>query len=220
MTEESGFSLDEFRHAAKELVRSGADVRERLKDLTVKALTQRKLAEQEVREVLNAITEGVRLGATDRTEEVRAALSSALHGMDDALNHAAEAMQLAMGEMASHGQEYAESDMKQSLNELKMLEEMLLDTLSRAAEGASGLVRDEMTALVEHSRRTGTGTGERVRAVVEDLTNRLRATVHQASHSGKEAAKEVGVRMATLASQKLMDIAGKLDQKAQALKQD
>lgn len=220
MTEDYAFSLDEFRHAAKDLVRSGADVRERLKDLTVKALTQRQLAEQEMREVMNAITEGVRLGATARTEEVRSALSSALHGMDDALNHAAEAMQLAMGEMASQGQAYAENDMKQSLNELKMLEEMLLDTLTRAAEGASGLVREEMTALVEHTRRTGTGTGDRVRAVAEELTNRLRATMHQASHSGKEAAKEVGVRMATLASQKLLDIAGRLDQKAQSLKQE
>lgn len=220
MSEDQGFSIDEIRHAARELLRSGAEVRERLRELTVRALTQRELAEKEMREVLGAITEGVRQGATERTEEVRSALSDALHGMDDALNHAAEAMQLAVGEAASHAQDYSEHDMKQSLSELKMLEEMLLDTLSRAADDASGLVREEMTALVAHTRRAGTGTGERVREVAEDLANRLRVTVHEASHSGRAAAREMGVRVATLASQKLMEIAGRIDQKAQTLKHD
>jgi hypothetical protein len=220
MSETAGFSVDEVKNAARELVRVGKDVREKLHELTVRALTQRQLAEQEIREVLDAITEGVSLGAAERTEEVRAALGDALTGMDDALSHAAEAMQLALGEASSHAQDFAEQDIKQSISELKQLEEMLLDTVTRVSKGASGLVQQEMTALVEHARRTGTGTGERVKLVAEDVGNRLRATAQQASQAGLLAAREISSRVALLASRKLAEAAQRLEQKAQSLKQE
>lgn len=220
MSEAAGFSIEEFKNAARELVRAGQDVRGKLHELTVRALTQRQLAEQEIREVLDAITQGVSLGAAERTEEVRAALADALHGMDDALGHAAEAMQLALGEVGSHVQDFAEQDIRQSIDELKRLEEMLLDTVTRVSKGASGLVQQEMTALVEHARRTGTGTGERVKSVAEDLGNRLRATAQQASQAGISAAREIGSRVAALASRKLAEAAERLERKAQSLKQD
>ena len=220
MSDESRFSLDELRAAAQQLVGAGQDVRAKLHELTMKALTQRQLAEQEIREVLAAITEGVSLGASQRAEEMRTALSDALQGVDDALGYAAEAMHLALGEASTHAQEFAESDVKQSLSELKNLEEMFLDTVRRTAQGASGLVKQEMAALLEHAGRAGTGTGGRVKDVVDDLGNRLRATAHEAGDAGKRAAREIGVRVATLASRKLAEMADKIEQKAQALKQD
>jgi hypothetical protein len=212
------FSLEEIKEQARGLLRSGENVREKLHDLTVEALTQRQLAEQEIREVLGAITEGISRGATERTEEVRAALGSALHGMDDALEHAAEAMRLALGEVSSHAQEFAEQDLRQSLGDLKKLEDMFLETVSHVAQEATGLVRQEMTALAEHARRTGTGTGERVREVAEEFGSRLRATAQQASDAGLHAAREIGSRVALLSSRKLIEIAEKIEQKAQALK--
>lgn len=218
MNDEQRFSLDEIKEKARGLLRSGENVREKLHDLTVEALTQRQLAEQEIREVLGAITEGIRLGATERTEEIRAALGNALGGMDEALENAAEAMQLALGEVSTHAQEFAEQDLRQSLSDLKKLEDMFLETVSHVAQEATGLVRQEMTALAEHARRTGTGTGERVREVAEEFGSRLRATAQQASDAGLHAAREIGSRVALLASRKLVGIAEKIEQKAQALK--
>jgi len=218
MSEESGFSLEEIKATAKRLVQTGQDVRTQLHDLTVKALKQRQLAEQEIREVLNAITEGVSVGAAERTEEVRSALSDALRGMDDALGHAAEAMQLALGEASSHAQEFAEQDLKQGLNELKNLEGMFLDTVSKVAQGTAGLVKQEMTTLVEHARHSGTGTGERVKDVAEDLGNRLRAAANEAGDASVRAAREIGSRVATLASRKLSEISTRLAEKAEQLK--
>jgi len=218
MNDEQHFSLDEIKEKARDLLHSGENIREKLHDLTVEALTQRQLAEQEIREVLGAITEGISLGATERTEEVRAALGNALGGMDEALEHAAEAMRLALGEVSSHAQEYAEQDLRQSLGDLKKLEDMFLETVSHVAQEATGLVRQEMTALAEHARRTGTGTGERVREVAEEFGSRLRATAQQASDAGLHAAREIGSRVALLASRKLAEAAEKIEQKAQALK--
>ena len=216
---EERFSLDDIREKARALLRSGGDVREKLHELTVQALTQRQLAEEEIREVINAITEGVSLGASERVEDVRSALGGALRGMDDALRHAAEAMKLALGEVSSDVQQFAEQDLRKGLGDLKRLEDLFLETVSLVAQRASGLVRQEMTALAEHARRTGTGTGERVREVAEELSNRLRATAHQAGDAGLQAAREIGSRVAALASRKLGEIAEKLDQKAQALKE-
>lgn len=218
MNDEQHFSLDEIKEKARDLLHSGENIREKLHDLTVEALTQRQLAEQEIREVLGAITEGIRLGATERTEEVRTALGNALGGMDEALENAAEAMQLALGEVSTHAQEFAEQDLRQSLSDLKKLEDMFLETVSHVAQEATGLVRQEMTALAEHARRTGTGTGERVREVAEEFGSRLRATAQQAGDAGLHAAREIGSRVALLASRKLVGIAEKIEQKAQALK--
>jgi hypothetical protein len=220
MSDESGFSMEEIRSSAQELLHSGQDVRARLHDLTVRALTRRDLAEKEIREVLGAITEGVSLGAAQRAEEVRASISDAMGGMDDALEHAAEAMHLALGEVSSHTQDFAEHDLKQSLDELRRLEAMFLETVSRVAQEAHGLVNQEMTAMAEHARRTGTGTGERVKAVAEELANRLRSTAQEAGDAGKRAAREVGSRVALLASRKLADIAAKIEEKALAIKSE
>lgn len=219
MNDESGFSLEDIKSKARELMRGGVQVREQLHELTVKALTQRQLAEQEIREVLNAITEGVSLGASERADEVRSALTDAVHGMDDALSHAAEAMQLAWGEVSSQAKEFAEGDLKESLSELKKLEGMFIDAVGEAAQRASGLVKQELGALAEHARHSGTGTGERVKRVAEDLGNRLRATAQQATGAGRLAAREIGSRVATLASRKLADIATRIADKAEQLKQ-
>lgn len=218
MNDEARFSLDEIKEKARSLLHSGKNVREKLHELTVEALTQRQLAEQEIREVLGAITEGVSLGAAERAEEVRAALGNALHGMDEALGHAAEAMRLALDEASSHAQEFAEQDLRQGLGDLKKLEDMFLETVSHVAQEATGLVRQEMTALAEHARRTGTGTGERVRDVAEEFGTRLRATAQQAGDAGMHAAREIGSRVGLIASRKLAEAANKIEQKAQALK--
>lgn len=219
MSDKKEFSLEQIKDSARNLLRSGENVREKLHELTVKALTQRQLAEQEIREVIGAITEGVSLGAAERAEDVRVALGDALNGMDDALGHAAEAMQLAWGEVSSHAQEFAEQDLKQGISELKNLEQVFLETVSRVGQGASGLVKQEMAALAEHARHAGTGTGERIKAVAEDLGNRLRATAQQAGDAGKNAAREVGARVAALASRKLSEIATRIADKAERLKQ-
>jgi hypothetical protein len=218
MSDMQKLTLDEIKAAAERLVKAGGNVRETLRELTVKALTQGELAEREIREVLAAITEGVTLGAEQRASEVKNALGDALHGMDDALTHAAEAMQLAIKEAASDAREFGNSDLQQSLNDLKKLEEMLLETLSHAAEGTQGLVKQELLSMAEHGRRIGTDTGARVRAVADDLGNRVRGAVSDAASAGKQAARMVGARVAHVSSRKLGEIADRLAQKAEQLK--
>lgn len=215
MSETSKLSLEELKNAASKLVAAGESVREKLNDLTVEALARRDLAEQEIREVLTAITEGVSLGAAERTEQVKSALTDALHGVDDALGHAAEAMQLTIDEVSSDIKTFNETEVQQGLQELKRLESLFVETVSKVASGASGLVQQEMTAIAEHGRRIGTDTGERVRQVTDDLTQRIRDAAQGAASSGKKAALEVSARIAEKAGYKLGELATRLTEKAQ-----
>ncbi|MCX7627959.1 MAG: hypothetical protein N2Z69_06045 [Methylophilaceae bacterium] len=219
MTDTPKLTLEEIKDTAARLVQAGVEVRDRLRALTLQALTQGELAEREIRAVLSAITEGVSLGATQRADEVKSALTDALRGVDDALAHAAEAMQLTLREVASNAREFGAQDLQQGLHDLKQLEATFLEIVARVAEGASGLVRQEMAAIAEHGRRIGTDTGTRVKAVADDLGNRIRASAHEAMDAGKQAARIVGSRVAALASRKLGELAARLGEKAEQLKQ-
>jgi len=219
MNDKPNMTLEEIKAAASRLVQAGGEVREQLRELTMRALTQGDLAEKEIREVLNAITEGVSLGAAQRADDVKTALSDALNGVDDALSHAAEAMHLAISEVAADAREFAANDLQQGLDDLKKLEATFLEVVGRVAEGASGLVRQEMAAIAEHGRRIGTDTGGRVRGVADDLGNRMRTAAHEAADSGRQAARVIGARVAAMASRKLGEMAVRLNEKAEHLKQ-
>jgi hypothetical protein len=220
MSDTQFLSLDDIKAAASRLVEAGGDVREKLSDLTVRALAERDLAEQQIREVLSAITEGVSLGAAKRTDEVKTALADALHGVDDALTHAAEALQLTIGEAAGDIKAFSETEVQQGLTELKRLEGLFVETVSRVASGANGLVQQEMTAIAEHGRRIGTDTGERVRQVADDLGNRASRAAQAVAESGKQAALEVGARIAEKAGFKLGEIAARLTEKARDIRKN
>jgi len=215
----SPLSLTDIKEAARKLVHAKQDVRAKIHELTMQALTQGELAEQEVRQALRAITEGVSLGAAEHTQEMKAAIGDAINGMDDALSSAAEALHATLHEAGTHTRDFAAQDLKFWLEEMQKLEELFLETLGRASESANELVKQEITAVVETARRTGTITGARVRAVTEELVAQLRTTAHEARAAGKQAAREVGARVATIASNKLADIAAKIQHKADTLKQ-
>ncbi len=219
MTEIPKLTMDELRTTAGKLVQTGVEVREKVRELTLRALTQGELAESEIREVLGAIVEGVSQGAGQRADAVKGALGDALQGMDDALLHAAEAMQLAISEVVSDVKTFHEQDLQQGLKDLKGLESAFLEIVGRVAESAGGLVRQEMNAVAEHGRRIGTDTGGRVRAVADDLGQRIRLAAQEAAGASKDAVREVAARVAAKASKKLGEIAARMAEKAEQLKQ-
>ncbi len=147
-------------------------------------------------------------------------MGDALHGIDDALANAAEAMQQALSETDSHTRKFASGELHQGLDQLKRLEAMFVETVTHIAGSASGLVKQELSVLANQARTSGTSTGEQVKAVTERLASRLRATAHEASDASKIAAIQISARMATMASSKLADIAARIERKADALKQD
>lgn len=211
-------SPEEIKQAVSVSVEQGVDIREKVRDLTLQALKTRKLSSDEIKPVIRAVTEGISLGAAKRVGEVKSALSEGLAGLDEALTKAAEATRLALQQLTAQARDFSESDLNWALVNLKRLEEEFLDTVGVAADSAADRVKQEMKDLVVHARRTGTDTGAKVAETVSALGNKVSATLHEGKAAGKDAAREMSVRLASLASGILAGMADALHEKAEKLK--
>jgi ABC-type transporter Mla subunit MlaD len=211
-------STETIKAEASASVERGGDIREQVRNLTLRALKSRQLNASEIKAVVGAVTDGINLGAAKRAGEVRSALAEGLSGLDDALNKAAEATRLALQQLTSQSKDFREHELTHALESLKMLEEEFLNTVAQAAESAGGRIGQEWKDLVAHARRTGTDTGAQVAATVSELGNKLTTAVSGARAAGRETAREVSVRLASLASGILSGMADALHEKAEALK--
>ncbi len=211
-------STEEIKQAASASVEEGVDIRAKVRDLTLQALKTRKLSTDEIRPVINAVTEGISVGAAKRAGEVKSALSEGLAGMDEALTKAAEATRLALEQLTSHARDFSESELDWALANLKRLEEEFLDTVSTVADSAAGKIKQELKDLVVHARRAGTDTGAKVTETVNTLGSKVSATLQESQSAGKEAAREMSARLAALAGGILSGMADALNEKAKKLK--
>ncbi|MHB1591715.1 MAG: DUF6781 family protein [Sulfuricella sp.] len=211
-------SSEEIKQAVSTSVEGGVDVRAKVRDLTLQALRTRRLDYDEIKPVITAVTEGISMGAAKHAGEVKAALSEGLAGLDEALTKAAEATRLALEQLTSQARDFSETDLSWALVNLKRLEEEFLDAVSVVADSATGRIKQEMRDLITHARRAGTDTGSKVAETVGALNNKVSATLHEGKAAGKDAAREMSARLASLASGILAGMADALHEKAEKLK--
>lgn len=211
-------STQEITTAASTSVQQDGDIRARVRDLTLRGLQHRRLEMAEVREVVQAVAEGVSLGLEHRAGEVRQALTEALSGLDDALAKTAQATHLALQELLSQGKDFTEQDLKRALEDLKITEQAFLDTLGQVADAAGSKIKQELKDAVEHVRRSGTDTGASVKTTLNELGNRLSSTLQAGKSTGQEAAQTVSSRLAALASGILAGMAEALREKSEPRK--
>lgn len=76
------------------------------------------------------------------------------------------------------------------------------------------LAHDELHGIF--ARRAGAGRRPPVRLIASELARHLHDTAENAKARGRSALKQIGVRMALLASRKLITIADRIERKARA----
>lgn len=205
-----------IKQAASEAVRHGTDIRAQVHDLTLLAIKQHRFDRQGMRAVIEAVTEGVAHGAEQRSDGVRAALSEALRGLDQALRTSAEAGQGALKQLTTTGKNFSDSELKQALSHLRKLEEEFFATIAQVTERAGQRVQPELRALLETTRRTGTETGRHVATIIGEFTHRVSMASLDSTIAGIEVAGAVGSRFAALASGILSGLADALRNPAAA----
>jgi ABC-type transporter Mla subunit MlaD len=196
--------------AARETVAAGVDIRERVHDLTLQALKDRRFDRHGIQDVIRAVTQGVALGADRDRVDMGHAISEALSGLDKALRASAEAGQTALKELASTGRNFSDSELKQALGNLRKLEEDFFSTVGQVADAASEQVRPELRDALAAARRSGTETGRQVASVMSEFAHRFSVASLDATVSGLEMASEFGTRFAELASGVLSGLADAL----------
>lgn len=207
----SDFSDEGIKQAASAAVAGGKDIRERVRDLTLSAIKQRRMEASEVRNVVKALAEGITLGLDKRAHDSRQALSQAFAGLDTALMKSAEATHLALQELTSGHHDFSNQELKAALDNLKKVEQDFLDTVSEVAKKSSGHVKEELEELLSHTRHTGTDTGRQVSSTLTAFSQQMKGVAHDARASGVGAAHELSSRFTQAA-------AGILEGIAQALR--
>jgi hypothetical protein len=202
---------DSIRQAATDSVKQGEDVRERIRDLTLEALTRRRFDRNAIRDTVRVVTEGLSRGAETGGAGTQHSLAEAVRGMDQALTKAVDAGQEAIRQLVSTGRGLSERELKQALAGLQKIEEDFIGTVSQVAESASERVRPDLKEAVGQATRTGTETGRKTAAVMTEFTQSLAGTSVELTLAGIELAGALGVRFARIASGVLAGTADALD---------
>ena len=100
----------DVKDAVRAAVKSGTDVHQQIKDITLKALTKQQLDMENIKSVTEAVGNGINEGMDTHGERGKEVFMQAATALDDALAMAAEASKLAIEEAASRVADYSEHD--------------------------------------------------------------------------------------------------------------
>jgi gas vesicle protein len=197
---------------------SGPDLRERVRDLTARALHERRMALQDLREIVSAITSGVGSGLTARGGEIKDGLKQAVSGLDDAVGSAAQAASYTLREAAEQGKAFKDNELKASLEQLRDLEAQFVDTLKQTAKQSGGKLKEELETLSEHLKHSGTRTGEQVRASLEQLSRGVKTGTEAGRAGLSESASTATERLSQVASGILEALSDSLKRQSERLR--
>ena len=212
----SDTQIETIKEEAAAAAEQGKDLRARVRDMTLRALSRRSLSVTDIMAVVRAVTEGVSLGLGRRAGELKDAAHEALAGLDEAVKKTAEATKLAAQQLVSQGKEFGEQDLKPAVDELKKVEEMFLATVAKVTEAAGGRIKEEFAAQISHARRNGTDSGRVIADTVAEFNQRVAATVKTGAAQSASAALDMTQRLTLLASGILAGMSDVLHEKAKS----
>ncbi|MEZ5628766.1 MAG: DUF6781 family protein [Rhodocyclaceae bacterium] len=187
-----------------------AGVSDRVRQITLKVLSEGQLDSAALKSVMDAVVRGAKQGVERPDPRNAEALREAMHGLDQALASAAEATGLAVQEAASRSSEFSKQSLKQSLDDLGSLETLFIETLGDAARQSSGHVRETLDGLAEHARRSGTAVGGRVQAAAAQLAQAVAGITQAQLQAGAHTLRQQGALLAGIAAGFLKGVADRL----------
>jgi protoporphyrinogen oxidase len=192
---------EDIGKAAAESVKQGEDIRKRVHDLTLEALTSRRFGREAIRDVVRTMTEGIARGAEGSRLGVRHALAEGFRGMDEALSATVQAGHQALRQMADSARA-EDGEFRQALAGLRKIEEDFVAAVEEAARSAGERVAPELRSIARQAAHAGTETGRRSAKLMAEFTL-----------GGLELAGEFGARFAQLAGGVLAGMADALDKR-------
>lgn len=187
------------------------EIGQRVHAITLQAIQHRSLNRDQIKAVLAAVSDGVHLGLSERGGDIAQSLRAAVNGMDQALVKFTQSMQLMVEEALAGGREFRAGELQQSLQTLRDLETLLVDTLRQTADSSAAILKTEMNNIVTHLKTSGSDAGRQALDTLTQLASRLQA----AAHSGKLG---VELGLAELASRAALFASGLLTGAAEALR--
>ncbi len=169
----------DVENEVRNAVESGGDIYQQVRTITLKALTERELDLDNIRNVINAAGKGISAGFTSQNEPAKEAIKQSAAALDDALAKAAEASKLAIEELSSQVSDFSREDFDKASEDLKSLEDLLIETLEQIARDSNQLAHDTAQEFITHVRQSGSSVGKQAMTAMEAL--------RKLPHIGKEA---------------------------------
>ncbi|MFV2056072.1 MAG: DUF6781 family protein [Thiohalomonadales bacterium] len=196
--------------AIKKAVENGENVREKVRDITIEALCKEHFDKDHIKSVIKSAWDGAKEGAEKQGEQAKQIFSEVMSGLDEALEKYAHASKLAIEETAARVREFTQHDLKRTLDELKGLEAVFLDTMSDAAQSTKKVFADVFTDLLEHAKTSGTEVGRRSLQEFDTLSTKLGKVGKESIDAASDSVTSFGSDVARAASGFLGDLASTL----------
>lgn len=159
----------DLRRQGREAVEGPQATREAVRDVVVRALSNRPLEEGQVRDVVRSVLEGAAEAVPEDSAESVEALRQAVAGIDDALERAAMASKLAIEEARARAAAFSEQDLRRAVDDLATLDRLYFETLAAVVKSGTKVSARIIGDLAEHLRRNGTRTSAAVREALATL---------------------------------------------------
>jgi hypothetical protein len=189
-----------LKKMASEAVVQRENLRVNVRDLTTRALQAREVSLAAIKQVLKSVTEGVNVGAAKVGIDVEKPLADALAGMDDALQKAVHASQMALERLFDHGADFEDSRIRKALAELDKLEDEFLKIVRQSAAGANQQVKAQWAGVLAHLPAGGTGAGAKAEAAATRFGEQMRTAVREQREGAAKMTHMLAKNYGTLAS--------------------
>jgi hypothetical protein len=206
---------DNLEGDIKEAVEADKDIRDTVRCITLKALSEGKLDLNELSQIARCVIKGAGLSAVIHSRDGQShQLTKAVAGLEDALCSAVEASKLAVEEASSHANTFSKQDLQRTLNDLSELEVMFLETLKDVAKEANEAVSGTLNDLARHGRVSGTAVGQKVTEISILLNQQFSERLNDTVTAGVDSAAKITSNLAYAAAGFLDAFAQKLDEKS------
>jgi len=203
-------TAEQIQKDVRDTLEEGIDIYQKVRTITLTALTENDLDLDNIRRVIEAVLKGMSEGLDNHYQPAKDAFSQSVAAIDDALEKTAEASKLAVEEAASRVNEFSRRDLDQATEDIKSLEQIFLVSLENVTRGSETLV-DVAGDFLKHVRQNGSAVGDQVRIALESL-NKFRREGQGAFLSEVSATTSI---LAKIGSGILAGIAESLEHKKQ-----
>lgn len=202
---------EEVRTPVREAAGEGGDLKDRVRNLVLEAIMNRKADPRAFGGVMKSAVEGLGEGFGAHAGNAGDSLKTAVSGIDEAVGKSLYALKIALEETWSQGRRFAETDLREAYDAVRGLEDNLLGTLRQTGDKSRGVLKEEFGRLSDHMGRNGSHTRDQIGEVLEVLKRDLGQVTGAAARDAKTDAREAAGRLSAVTSGVLHGLADALD---------
>jgi hypothetical protein len=182
--------------SAKEAASSGAAVRDRVRELSVRALRDRDLSLKEVPKVVNEVLDGAIAGIDRSIPAGRNVLREVFDGLSEGVHAVASAGSATFSDVRARGKAIAGKSAPSAAKRIRAANDEFLAAVKSFAGKTSKEVREELDTLVERARRTGSKVSGSAQRAASAADGRVGELAGETARAGWRAARSAAGALA------------------------